>query len=419
MNLRNSAAKLTGRFSVLGVAVFLAGCGGGSNNNSIGVPHNNVNNVQAVSVNSGPANNFINGLFTSVTICVPGTSNCQTISNVQIDTGSEGLRLLSSVVTLSLPPVNDNSSNVLQECVQFADGSYIWGDIATADIQMAGEKGLSNSIQLIRNPHQFAVPSTCGTDPTKDLNTLTNLGANGIIGLGIFEQDCGFACSPSSTQVPAVYYLCPNTGCQVATVPLLTQLQNPVWTFPQDNNGFLISMPSVPELGAVSVAGSMIFGIGTQSNNTLGTAKIYTADPNTGNFQVTYNGTSYNQSYIDSGSNGLYILDSATLGNGMADCTDPSLAGFYCPPTGTIFSGTATNSGVVSPISSGQVTFKIANTNDLLTANSGNNWAFSDLGGSFPNGVDYGLPFFYGKSVFIGIENQTGPNSSVGPYWAY
>ncbi len=52
-------------------------------------------NVQPITVNAGPANNYANGLFTSVTICVPGsTSNCQTIDGVLVDTGSSGLRVL-------------------------------------------------------------------------------------------------------------------------------------------------------------------------------------------------------------------------------------------------------------------------------------------------------------------------------------
>ena len=56
-----------------------------------------VNNVQAVVVDSGPT---LNGqpigandeLFTTVTICVPGTTTCQSIDHVLVDTGSSGLR---------------------------------------------------------------------------------------------------------------------------------------------------------------------------------------------------------------------------------------------------------------------------------------------------------------------------------------
>ena len=52
-------------------------------------------NVQPITVNAGPANNYANGLFTSVTICVPAsTVSCQTIDGVLVDTGSSGLRVL-------------------------------------------------------------------------------------------------------------------------------------------------------------------------------------------------------------------------------------------------------------------------------------------------------------------------------------
>jgi uncharacterized protein DUF3443 len=419
MTAKSDAAKIAGRFFLVATVALLVACGGGGSNQGEngGGGVTPVNNVQAVSANQGPANNFVNGLFTSVTICVPGTTNCQTIPNIEIDTGSEGLRLLASQVTLSLPPVNDNTSNQLQECVQFADGSYIWGPIVTADIQMAGEKGASNSVQLIPNPSPLAVPSTCASAGGANLNTLSSLGANGIIGLGVFQQDCGPACAPNSTQVPASYYLCPNTVCSPATVPLLLQLQDPVWTFPQDNNGFQITMPALQETGAVSVSGSMIFGIGTQTNNTLGTAKIYTAfatGPDAGNFHTTYNSISY-PGFIDSGSNGYYMLDALTLGQGMADCTTSGFSGFYCPAATTTF--TMTNTGVNG--TAGSVTFRIGNAVTLLSANNSSNWVFDDLGGPNSGMVDFGMPFFYGRTVFIGIEGQSGPGGAVGPYWAF
>jgi hypothetical protein len=64
-------------------------------------------NFQTIVVNAGPANTYFNGAFTTVTICVPGQSTCQTIDGVLIDTGSSGLRVLASSVTLSLPQQTD------------------------------------------------------------------------------------------------------------------------------------------------------------------------------------------------------------------------------------------------------------------------------------------------------------------------
>ncbi|HUZ45981.1 MAG TPA: DUF3443 domain-containing protein [Terriglobia bacterium] len=399
---------------VAAVSLALAGCGGGSGSSSNPAP-STINNTQAVAVNSGPANNYINGLFTDVTICVPGsTSNCQTISNVLVDTGSEGLRLLSSQVTLSLPPVIDNSSNGLQECVGFADGSYVWGPVVGADIQMAGEKASSVPMQLISSSSTYAVPSQCTSGGGPNENTVQLLGANGILGIGNFQQDCGAACTSAST-APPLYYLCPNSVCGLALVPLNFQLQNPVWMFPQDNNGVLISLPSILAGGAPAASGSLIFGIGTQSDNALGSAQVYTTDAS-GNFQTTYNNIAYSQSYIDSGSNAFYFLDHATLG--IPDCSDAP--GFYCP--GSTVNYTVTNTGQNG--TTGPVSFSIANADSLFNSNGGANWAFNNLGGDTgtspsTDSVDFGLPFFFGRNVFVGIENETGPNGVVGPYWAY
>ena len=58
-------------YSLLSVAVLgLAGCGGSSSNsNSNNNPTpSTADNTQAVEVNSGPANNYVNGIFTTVTI---------------------------------------------------------------------------------------------------------------------------------------------------------------------------------------------------------------------------------------------------------------------------------------------------------------------------------------------------------------
>ncbi len=74
------------------------------------------------------------------------------------------------------------------------------------------------------------------------------------------------------------YFLCPGGVCGFAIVPLANQVWNPVTLFTQDNNGVLVSLPSIPEGGQATVSGSLIFGIGTQTNNALGSAQVYAAD---------------------------------------------------------------------------------------------------------------------------------------------
>lgn len=99
--------------------LFLPSCGGShSASSSIAVAKNS----RAIIVNAGPTQNYANGVFTSVTICAPGSSNCQAVTGVLVDTGSYGLRILSTALgtlTDSLPQQKDTSGNVVSECAQF------------------------------------------------------------------------------------------------------------------------------------------------------------------------------------------------------------------------------------------------------------------------------------------------------------
>ena len=392
-------------FSLAVAVMLLSACGGGGSGNTSGTTPAPVENTTTLDVNLGPANNLVNGLYTSVTICEPGSSNCQAIPDVSVDTGSVGLRIISSQLRVSLPQATDTSGNALQTCIDFADGSYAWGPVASADIQMAGEKASSVPVQLIPATPSFAAPSDCVGTGLND-NTVETLGANAILGLGNFRQDCGFACTPASSKVAPVYFVCPNSVCRIAPVALTGQLQNPVWLFPQDNNGLLISLPSIPATGQPSVPGSLIFGIGTQSDNALGSAKVYRTDTS-GNFVTTFRNVAYNNSFLDTGSNGLYFLDASTVG--IPACHDSP--DYYCPASTVTYA--ATNTGVNG--TSGQVSFSIANADSLFASP---NAAFDDLGGDNPGSFDWGMPFFFGRNVFIGIEGQSS-SGGVGPYWAY
>lgn len=68
--------------------------------------------------------------------------------------------------------------------------------------------------------------------------------------------------------------------------------------------------------GAASVSGTMIFGVGAQSNNAQGSVAVYAIDSVNGNFTTSYNVLPYTDSFLDSGSNGLFFNDSS-----IAICT--------------------------------------------------------------------------------------------------
>jgi hypothetical protein len=392
-----------------GAALLLAGCGGsGGSSSTLGT--NTIttsgSNVQSVAVNAGPAGGYLNGIFTSVTVCTPSTTTCQTIDGVLVDIGSSGLRLLSSALTVPLTQQTASDGNPVAECLPFVS-SYTWGPVQTADIQMSGESASSVPIQVI-NDTTYPTPAGC-SEHGQAAETLNDLGANGILGVSSFAQDCGDACVTLGPSNPDLYYECPSSGCTPVAESLTAQVVNPVSMFASDNNGVIIELPAAAN-PAVSLSGSLVFGIGTESNNALGSASVYSLNSE-GNFTTTFNGQSYDESFLDSGSNGLYFLTSSE--SGLPPCPDATF--FYCPSGTQNF--TATNQAATgSP--SGSVSFSIANADSLLNDNP-SDFVFVQLGG--PNslaGFDWGLPFFYGRNVFTAIEGKTTPGGT-GPFWAY
>jgi len=385
---------------------FLAGCGGGSSSSSSNGGLQTISstggNVATISVNGGPAGiDYADAAFASVTVCVPGTSTCQTVDNILVDTGSSGLRILSSVLTLPLPQ-QTSGGNPVVECFPFVSG-YTWGPVQTADVEMASEKASSVPIQVVGT--STTVPESCSSFGTSS-DTLDTLGANGIVGVGLFAQDCGDPTCPAAANI---YYDCASTSsCTAITEASAQEVQNPVSLFASDNNGVILELPAVTGGEEATLSGSLVFGIGTQSNNALGAATIYTAD-DFGNFTTTYNGTAYPDSFIDSGSNGYYFLDGSITGIG--EC-GPDEAGFYCPtPMANI---SATNQGANG--TGGGVSFSVASAETLFGSGD---FALSQLGGisgeSAPFYFDFGLPFFFGRNVYTGLQSSTYPDG----YWAY
>jgi hypothetical protein len=168
-------------------------------------------NVEPVTVDGGPA--ALSGLatntpFVSVDICVPGTSTCQTVDHIEVDTGSIGLRIISSVLTGVKLPLSTTNGQTYAECLQFADGTS-WGSLATADIKLhtSGAKMSNVNVHLIGDPTVGSPPASCTGTPE---NTVPTFGANGILGVGPFATDCADGnCSPGPQG--ANYYSCPVT----------------------------------------------------------------------------------------------------------------------------------------------------------------------------------------------------------------
>ncbi|HYL91494.1 MAG TPA: DUF3443 domain-containing protein [Burkholderiales bacterium] len=401
---------------IAALVALIGGCGGGGGgggSSSTGTtPPPPVPNAVAIVVDGGPPGlPFLNPdvAFASVTVCAPGTNNCQTIDHIAVDTGSSGLRLAQGVLNASvanaLTPQSDASGNPLAECTHFADGTLFWGWVRIADVNMAGEQALSTPIHVLGDPSLPVLPSGCAGKLT---SAVADLGANGILGVGNFIQDCGDFCS--SVPSNGLYYTCPASGCVRTAVPLTQQVLHPVARFARDNNGVLIQLPAVSATGAASPTGLLIFGIGTQANNALGTARAFTLD-SLGNFSILNGSTTYIDSFVDSGSNVDWIPSS--INNQLCPSTS-NAAGFLCPSPPLNLSLTVIGQNG----NSAAVPVNVANAAALFT--TGGLTAFNNIGGpnSDPSGVALGLPFFFGRNVFTAIEGATTP-AGTGPYVAF
>lgn len=398
------------------VAVLLCGCGGGGGGTgtiSSGSGGSSDDNSVAMVVDTGPsgATGQLNLPYVTVTVCAPGTSTCSTIDHVLVDTGSSGLRVLASALggtlqnALAIESINGRQ---VMECAQFADG-YTWGAVSAADVKIGGKLASALPMQVVADASlPYAVPAACSGSGSNEGN-LSSLGAKGILGVGLDRQDCGTSCANVSSN--GFYYLCSGQSCLPGVVPVAQQVSNPVASFSGDNNGVMLQLPSVDAYGAASVQGTLTFGIGTQSNNALpAAAKAYPVSSDGYTITTTYKGQTY-PSFLDSGSNLLYFDDGA-----ITTCTLYA-ASWYCP---ALANGQTLNLSAQLSASNGSssvINFSLINAT-VLTTNS--YAAFpsigAPMGSSFGGYFDWGLPFFYGRSVFIGLEGASNPLGSGAMY---
>jgi len=391
-------------------------------------------NVIALNVNGGPVPGQVipNRAFTSILLCNPGTTTCQTVEGILVDTGSYGLRILQSAIPLlTLPAVTDPLGNTVENCASWPDGSFLWGPASRADLYIGGEYvssllgAIPPVIQVISST-VTVVPDGCSNGAAASDNTPELLGANGILGIGPEPTDCTLSgvnyCDGSiQSPPPNIYYACPSIGCGTGDSPVLInaslQVSNPVAAFvtsSADYNGVIIQVPPVADPQS-STIGTISFGIGTESNNSLGNATVLTLN-NSDNFATEFNAQILTNSFIDSGSSGLFFPDA------LPSCVVNSQ--FYCPTSPVILS--ATNVGQTQGQST--VNFTVEDADSLLFAFSQDSVFPTLAGPSQSHGscilpgstscvFDWGLPFFYGRTVYIAIDGTTVFNAPAPPPW--
>jgi len=433
LRIHSKLGRALGAFGLALTVALVAGCGGGGGSSSTATsstsstsgtggtgtggstsgattlaagapvsstPATLASNQVAVVVASG-VRNAPNIPTVSVTVCVPGTGTCQTITNVQVDTGSWGLRLTQDALNstmLSALPVEAISGQTVAECAGFVDGNA-WGTVRTADVTIGSETAAALPIHVLGDLPQSAAGGSSNKCAAGTLNdTSSAIASHGILGIGTAMFDCGSTCA--STTVNNVYYGCTGSGsstsCTDLAVPTTKQVANPVRQFAIDNTGVILNMPAVTAAGSTSASGFLTFGIGTNANNVLPSSGIQKLTTDYfGNMQsASLSGTGVNAAFFDTGSNGLFYLESLTR------CV-PSI-GFYCPSS--TLSRTPSVTGFNSTTAS--IALNIANAQSLF--NDGG-FAFNNVGGATSGtAFDFGMPFFYGRTVYIGYDPASG-----------
>jgi hypothetical protein len=284
--------------------------------------------------------------------------------------------------------------------------------VALADVSLAGENAAKLPIQIMDDTLAGAPPpATCGANGTL-IDGVSGFNANGVLGVGVFAQDCGAMCVSAAAPLP-VYYGCTAAGvCSAENVVLAGQVTNPVAMFAADNNGIVIQLPNLQNAnGDTSVTGELIFGIGTQADNALPISglKVLGADAN-GDFTATYNGsTNVLPAIIDSGTD-AFAFDDPTI----AVCGSGAFVGYYCPAVApqNVF---VIASGVGANNASSTVNFAIADPNTFVV----NAAAFTDLaGGGGSTTFTFGMPFFYGRTIYLGFDKRVA-GAYTGPFYAF
>jgi hypothetical protein len=264
---------------------------------------------------------------------------------------------------------------------------------------MASEPPVTVPIQVIDPTFGSAPPpAPCNSS----LFSLSTFGLNGILGVAPFQFDSSFVS----------YFTCQTGSCAGISIPPSQAVQNPVYLLPQDNNGVFISLPGVPNGGAPTSSGNLIFGVATSPANdprTVSSGKPYvTFSASSFQFITTYKGSQLESSLVDTGSNMLFFYDTS-----LTQCSLGLLgAELYCPATPIELSATLSGDYGTSQT----LAFQVADGKGLL---SSANSAFSNLAApvfGIINSFDWGLPFFYNRVVFIGYgKTSFGPP----PMWGY
>jgi len=386
-----------GAFAML----FISGCNGGGG--SSGSSSQSANNQLPVVVDRGVNESApLNRPFVTVTLCVPGTNTCQTIDHVLLDSGSDGLRVPASVLAnrSSYPQLMSPTSQPLYTCANYAAG-YDFGSVNTADVKLGGLTAKAVPFQIIDDSQpQIGIPDSCNSSGS--YFDFVAAGQNAIVGIRnwVYDEDRSYTCN--------------DGGCtEINNLPESMLIGSPIIRIPGNNNGASIQFPSVPANGAQSFIGVLTIGINTQANNSIGSdvSLLYTRDSL---FKASYNNVNQ-ASTFDSGTPYIIFTD-----NGIPLCNAGAAEGFYCPVSPMLINAVFSNFDGGNQVNASYllqnplIYYDNAVANNTLLPYAGAPCSGCE---SFADSIFlWGLPYFYGKTIYSGFPGVVINGESQPPF---
>ncbi|MDD3265597.1 MAG: DUF3443 family protein [Burkholderiales bacterium] len=392
--------------STLGMSIFTA-CSSGTttSNPPVQIP---------ISIGAGLNGDGINTMYVSITLCTNSAgTNCQTIDNIILDTGSFGLKINKSALpesfVLQMPRVTTTDDQMVYACNTFGSG-YVFAEEHYGILKLANTMTNNVIVQIIENSPSAEIPDDCiAKGPFDDF---ANFGANGIIGVNpaigldnssilLYKKDINGN------------YVALSSG-ESAIVPMLNK--NPLPNLSSNNNGFVISIPPVTQNTNTNVSGTMILGVNTSSMNQV-TNKTNLVVASESDLSSVCNSACFYSKINNPESTIPAVFDSGT--NSwvfMNDELQSSACSYgYCPESpftwvSSVYSYdfAANESYVIT----GVITKDETNP-------SGDTVSFSVMPGwgyyNYNNETLYGSPFFFGKNVYVIFPS----NKNKNPIWGF
>ncbi len=360
--------------------------GAGSGGNAAPAP---VANTLAMTVERGfdvGSSWYPNQPFVSLDICNTDMTGCITLPKVLVDTGSYGLRVFESALGPLAPSPVIHQGGELRQCAGFGSG-YTLGRIAKVGLKMAGATARDLPIQVIETSPS-AAPNDCASTGTAQFTAKEQVGGNAILGIGPLASD-------AVGGLRVRYYV--RTGNQISSlspVPSDFAVPNPIVRLDQHANGVILDFPAVQASGNATHSGSLILGLNTAGNNaTTGVSFLRVND--VARLWINVGGSRY-PGLIDSGSN-YYHFPYRIL----APCAGSI---FFCPSAAQQVPMTL------------QDTMQSMSLGRDITIDDyqryGTNAAQPGLAGYESGATEMilGLPFFYGRKVYVSIQGKGAAN---------